>query len=88
MIENLKLFIRSMVMNIACLMAVLLVVACSQRNGKKQTPEKDYSMTIQRNDSTSLSAELKPIEDYMKTKTGVSSLRYCITLSNAFATSS
>jgi phosphatidylserine/phosphatidylglycerophosphate/cardiolipin synthase-like enzyme len=53
------------------LLSILLLIACS--HGNKETPaqETDFCSKIHRNDSISLSDELKDIQDSMKNKTGV-----------------
>ena len=50
---------------------IALLVLSSCKNEPKVTPETDFCANIHRNDSTSLSKELKGVAEQMETKTGV-----------------
>lgn len=46
-------------------------MSCSQPRDKDKAQGKDFCSSIHRNDSLSLSKELDPVSEKMKTKTGV-----------------
>ena len=48
---------------------MLVLISCNEPN--KHTPETDFCSTIHRNDSTTLTKELKDVAELMRTKTGV-----------------
>ncbi len=53
------------------LFVIFLLMACSQPKEKDSAQGKDFCSSIHRNDSLSLSKELEPVSEQMKTKTGV-----------------
>lgn len=62
---------RSIKMKIYYLILLFVVGACAQKNDKSQPLATDFSLSIHRNGSTSLTAELNEVRDSMQTKTGV-----------------
>jgi cardiolipin synthase C len=58
-------------MKIHCLFALVLFIACSQTENNIAVEEVDFCESIHRNDSVSLSGELKDFDQLMETKTGV-----------------
>ncbi|WNH10362.1 hypothetical protein [Thalassobellus suaedae] len=50
---------------------LLVVCSCSQKKNNQVLLESDFCSSIHRNDSVSLSAELKNVSEIMTTKTGV-----------------
>lgn len=51
------------------IVAIIALASCNETN--KNTPETDFCSNIHRNDSTTLSKELKDLTELMRTKTGV-----------------
>lgn len=60
-----------MVLKFNYLLLILLFISCSQEKKETVVEETDFCSKIHRNDSLSLSTELKPVAELMKTKTGV-----------------
>lgn len=54
-----------------CLLACFALCSCSSGNLEIPEAKEDFCASIHRDDSTSLSRELQPVEELMKTKTGV-----------------
>lgn len=53
------------------IISAILAMSCSQPRDKDKAQGKDFCSSIHRNDSLSLSKELDPVSEKMKTKTGV-----------------
>ena len=58
-------------MKIHYIIAIIVLASCSQKEDKTLIPGTDFCSSIHRNDSISLSEELKDITELMSAKTGV-----------------
>ncbi len=64
MIDQIKLILKSF-----CIIVALVLASCNE--AKKNTADTDFCSNIHRNESATLSKELKDVEELMRTKTGV-----------------
>jgi len=71
MLYTTKYSVLSGQLKILYFIVLVLFVSCHQRKDRNQNLEPEVSLSIHRNDSTSLSAELQEVTDSMQTKTGV-----------------
>ncbi|MFD0964684.1 phospholipase D-like domain-containing protein [Pseudofulvibacter geojedonensis] len=60
-----------MVLKLNYLLLILLFISCSQEKKESINTPSDFCSKIHRNDSLSLSTELEPVKELMKSKTGV-----------------
>ena len=68
---NLSLFSSLRKQHIFCLILFLITISCAKEATEPSDEKTDFCANIHRNDSISLSEQLKDVKSLMETKTGV-----------------